>query len=258
MKNQLHVTVIQADLSWEKPAENRKRFEEKINAVSSTDLIVLPEMFTTGFSMSPKLLAEKMDGETVLWMKKLAVEKNILLMGSIIIEENTNFYNRLIATFPDGTLQFYDKRHLFTLANEHQFYAAGNKQLLINYKGWRLFPLICYDLRFPVWARNSMDYDVLIYIASWPKQRIAAWDALLKARAIENMAYTIGVNRVGVDDNGYEYNGHSSIFDALGTSILTTHAGLEEVKTVVLEKQELNQIREKLQFLNDRDSFSIN
>jgi predicted amidohydrolase len=257
MQEQLQVTIIQADLVWENKYENRLRFEQKIKAISSSDVVVLPEMFTTGFSMNPKTLAENMDGETVLWMKNLASEKNILLIGSIIIEENLNYYNRLITAFPDGTLQYYDKRHLFTLANEQQFYTVGTKQLLIEYRGWKLFPLVCYDLRFPVWARNTIDYDILIYIASWPKQRIAAWDALLKARAIENMAFTIGVNRVGVDANGFEYSGHSCIFDSVGAEILTTQEFLEETKSVIIKKSELNEIRKKLQFLNDRDSFTI-
>lgn len=257
MKNLLHVTVIQPDLVWENPAENRLRFNEKINTIIDTDVIVLPEMFTTGFSMNPSSLAETMDGETVKWMKQIAIDNDCLIIGSLIIKENNNYYNRLIGAYPDGSHKYYDKKHLFSLANEHHFYTAGNKQLLIEYKGWKLFPLVCYDLRFPVWARNTFNYDVLIYIASWPKQRIAAWDALLKARAIENMAFTIGVNRVGIDNNGFEYNGHSAVFDALGAEILTTQETIEEVKTIVLEKNKLNQIREKLQFLNDRDSFII-
>lgn len=257
MKNQLQVTIIQADLIWENQTENRKRFEEKINTILSTDVIVLPEMFTTGFSMNPTPLAETMEGETVNWMKQFALKKDCLMIGSIIIKENNQYYNRLLAVYPDGSLRSYDKKHLFTLANEHHFYTAGSKQLLIEYKGWKLFPLICYDLRFPVWARNTFNYDVLIYIASWPKQRIAAWDALLKARSIENMTYTIGVNRVGADANGFEYSGHSAIIDALGTCVLSTQEYQEEVKSIVIEKSTLEQIREKLQFLNDRDHFTI-
>lgn len=257
MNNELIVNIIQADLVWENPIENRNRFEAKINAISTTDIIVLPEMFTTGFSMNPTPLAETMEGDTVTWMKQQALKKDCLIIGSIIINENAQYYNRLLAVYPDGRMICYDKKHLFTLANEHQFYTAGTKQVLIEYKGWRLFPLVCYDLRFPVWARNTFNYDVLIFIASWPNQRIAAWDTLLKARTIENMAYTIGVNRVGIDANGFEYSGHSAIFDALGATILTTKEYQEEVKSVVLDKSALEQIRKKLQFLNDRDHFTI-
>jgi len=257
MNRELIVSIIQADLVWENPTENRNRFEAKLNEIAATDIIVLPEMFTTGFSMSPANLAERMDGETIQWMKQIAVEKNCLIIGSLIIHENGNYYNRLIVAFPDGSYKYYDKKHLFTLADEHVYYAAGTKQVIIEYKGWKLFPLVCYDLRFPVWARNTFNYDVLIYIASWPKQRINAWDTLLKARAIENMAFAIGVNRVGVDANGFEYCGHSAVFDALGNEIIKTRPYSEDVKSISLEKDKLKQVREKLQFLNDRDQFVI-
>lgn len=257
MKSQLDVSIIQANLVWEDKKANLKYFEDKISAINKADIIILPEMFTTGFTMNPEPLAEKMDGETANWMLQMASEKKCLLIGSIIIKENFNYFNRLIAAFPDGSLQYYDKKHLFTLAKEHQFYTSGEQQLLINYKGWKLFPLICYDLRFPVWARNTVDYDVLIYIASWPKLRISAWDALLKARAIENMAYTIGVNRVGVDANGFEYPGHSVILDAYGTELLSTKENQEEIGSILIDKDKLNEVRNKLQFLNDKDSFRL-
>ncbi len=257
MQEQLQVTIIQADLIWEDIIQNKNQFEAKIATISKTDVIILPEMFTTGFSMNPKLLAETMEGETVQWMKKIAHGKNCLLIGSIIIEENNQYYNRLIAAFPDGKIQYYNKRHLFTLANEHHFYTAGTKYLLIEFRGWKLFPLICYDLRFPVWARNTQNYDVLIYIANWPKQRIYAWDTLLKARAIENMAYTIGVNRVGTDANQYEYPGHSAILDVYGTELLTTNKNQEQIASVILDKNKLDDTRNKLPFLNDKDSFTI-
>lgn len=257
MKEQLKVSILQSNIFWEDKLANLKYFEKKIDKISQTDLIVLPEMFTTGFTMNPEPLAETMDGKTVNWMLDLASEKKSLIVGSVIIEDDSYYYNRLIAAFPNGTLQYYDKRHLFTLANEHQHYTAGTDQLLINYKGWKIFPLICYDLRFPVWARNTVNYDVLIYIASWPKIRIAAWDTLLKARAIENMCYTIGVNRVGVDDNQFEYPGHSVILDAFGNEILTTKENQEEIGSVILDKNSLIDVRNKLQFLNDRDSFKF-
>lgn len=257
MKEQLQVSIIQSNLFWEDKLANLKFFEKKINKISQGDLIVLPEMFTTGFTMNPNPLAETMDGKTVNWMLDLANYHKSLIIGSIIIEEDSNYYNRLIAAFPDGNLQYYDKKHLFTLANEHHHYTAGKKQLTINYKGWKIFPLVCYDLRFPVWARNIKDYDVLIYIASWPKLRIAAWDALLKARAIENMCYTIGVNRVGVDDNQYEYPGHSVVLDAYGNEILSTNENQEQTGNVVIDKNILNEVRNKLQFLNDKDPFKL-
>lgn len=257
MKEQLHVSIIQSNLFWEDKLANLKFFEKKISKISHADLIVLPEMFTTGFTMNPNVMAETMDGKTVNWMLDMAFEKKSLLIGSLIIEDDSKFYNRLIVAFPDGNLQYYDKKHLFTLANEHHHYTAGNKQLLIEYQGWKIFPLICYDLRFPVWARNTVDYDVLIYIASWPKIRIAAWDTLLKARAIENMCYTIGVNRVGVDDNQFEYPGHSVVLDAYGTELLSTNENQEQIGSITIDKNELIEIRNKLQFLNDRDAFKL-
>ena len=257
MSEHLKVTIIQSNIFWEDKLANLKYFEKKIDKISQTDLIVLPEMFTTGFTMNPEPLAETMDGKTVNWMLDLASEKKSLIVGSVIIEDDSYYYNRLIAAFPNGTLQYYDKKHLFTLANEHQHYTAGTDQLLIKYKGWKIFPLICYDLRFPVWARNTVNYDVLIYIASWPKIRIAAWDTLLKARAIENMCYTIGVNRVGVDANDFEYPGHSVVLDAFGNEILTTKENQEEIGSVILDKNSLIDVRNKLQFLNDRDTFKI-
>ncbi len=257
MKAQLSVTIIQSNIIWEDKNINLRFFEKKINKISKTDLIILPEMFTTGFTMNVKFLAENMDGVTVNWMLKMASQKNCLIIGSIIIEENYKYFNRLIVAFPDGAVQYYDKKHLFTLAKEHQTYTAGNKQLLIEYLGWKIFPLICYDLRFPVWARNTVEYDLLIYIASWPKPRIFAWDILLKARAIENMAYTIGVNRVGVDANEYEYPGHSVVLDAYGTEILATIGNQEQIGSVIIDKNKLDETRKKLQFLNDKDNFKI-
>lgn len=257
MKAQLSVTIIQSNIIWEDKNINLRFFEKKISKISKTDLIILPEMFTTGFTMNVKFLAENMDGVTVNWMLKMASQKNCLIIGSIIIEENYKYFNRLIVAFPDGAVQYYDKKHLFTLAKEHQTYTAGNKQLLIEYLGWKIFPLICYDLRFPVWARNTVEYDLLIYIASWPKPRIFAWDILLKARAIENMAYTIGVNRVGVDANEYEYPGHSVVLDAYGAEILATIENQEQIGSVIIDKNKLDETRKKLQFLNDKDNFKI-
>jgi len=258
MKNNLKTAVIQADLVWENQAENLKRFNEKIDDLNeSVDLIVLPEMFSTGFSMNAEPLAEEMDGLAVSWMKKTAIDKQTALTGSLIIKENGNYYNRLFFVFPDGSFKTYDKRHTFTLANEDKTYTAGNERLIVEYKGWRICPLICYDLRFPVWARNTSDYDLLIYVANWPETRIHAWDILLQARAIENMSYCIGVNRTGNDGNEYKYNGHTAIYDCLGKGLFKNDRAQEFSEIVALEKSYLEETRDKLKFLQDRDSFSL-
>ena len=258
MQKHLTIAVIQADLIWHNAALNLKNFSEKINDIKEqVDLVVLPEMFSTGFSMHPQEVAETMQGETVKWMQKTASEKNTAIAGSVVISEGKNFYNRFLFVHPSGEISFYDKRHLFTLAGEDKVYISGKEKLLVNYKGWKICPLVCYDLRFPVWARNVEDYDLLIYVASWPKTRIVAWDTLLKARAIENMCYTIGVNRVGVDANNYEYCGHSAAYDSLGEKLAGTHPNLEETVVFTLEKNHISEIRNKLGFLNDKDFFEI-
>jgi len=217
----MKIALIQSQLFWEDPEKNRNKFEKKINAIADkVDLIILPEMFTTGFTMEPNVVAETLQGETLTWLKHLAKAKNSAITGSLVITENGNFYNRLVFVFPSGEVQFYDKKHLFTLAGEDKVYTGGNKKLIVEYLGWKICPLICYDLRFPVFARNAEDYDVLIYVANWPKTRINAWDALLKARAIENMSYTVGLNRIGEDNNGHQYNGHTQVVSFLGDYIL--------------------------------------
>lgn len=254
----LKIALIQADLAWENSVQNRANFTDTIHAISEEiDLIVLPEMFNTGFTMDPQDVAETMEGETINWLKNIAKEKNCAITGSLIIQEDNKYYNRLVFIFPQGEIKTYDKRHTFTLAGEDKVYTAGKKKLIVDYKGWKICPLICYDLRFPVWARNTEDYDLLIYVANWPKPRIAAWDALLKARAIENMTYCIGVNRVGFDANAYEYCGHSSVYDSLGNSISNIPEPIEDVGIVTLNAEYLKKSREKLQFLNDRDSFTL-
>ncbi|WP_411767184.1 amidohydrolase [Winogradskyella sp. A3E31] len=258
MATQLKVALIQADLVWENPAENRENFSKTIDQISEdVDLIVLPEMFTSGFTMHPESVSETMDGETMQWLKKLAKEKNSAITGSLVIRENDNFFNRSVFVEPSGTIISYDKKHTFTLAGEHKIYKAGTKKVIIDYKGWKICPMVCYDLRFPVWARNTQDYDLLLYVANWPKPRINAWDALLKARAIENMSYCIGVNRVGLDGNDHEYSGHSACYNVLGNRIDATPFEKEGVDIVTLEKSHINKYREKLQFLNDRDDFSL-
>ena len=257
-KEKLNVAIIQADLKWEDSVANRSLFSKEIAALSdSVELIVLPEMFTTGFSMNAENLAEETNGETLLWMKEQAKLKDAAITGSVIITENGEFYNRLFFVFPDGTVQKYDKRHTFTLAKEDKTYTAGTERLIVNYKGWKICPLICYDLRFPVWARNTEDYDLLIYVANWPKKRVAAWDALLKARAIENMSFCIGVNRVGEDGDGFVYNGHSAIYDCLGAILTQQNAENEFAKEITLDKTHLENTRNQLKFLQDRDEFRL-
>jgi predicted amidohydrolase len=253
----MKVALIQSVLIWENPEANRKYFEEKINAIAGDiNLIVLPEMFTTGFTMRPVEVAETMQGETVLWMQALAKAKNAAITGSVVIEENANFYNRMLFVLPSGEIQHYDKRHLFTLAGEDKAYTKGTQKLIVDYLGWKICPLVCYDLRFPVFSRNIEDYDLLLYVASWPKIRINAWDTLIKARAIENMSYAIGVNRVGEDYNGYQYTGHSQLVDYLGEYLIEPKA-TEGVFLATLDKAKMIEVRKKLDFLSDRDIFEI-
>ncbi|CAL2103935.1 Omega-amidase YafV [Tenacibaculum sp. 190130A14a] len=256
--NQLKIALIQSDLVWESPDKNREQFKRKIAAISEEiDLIVLPEMFTTGFSMNPKKIAETMQGETVHWMQELAEEKRCAITGSIVIIENDQYYNRLLFIHPSGKIEYYNKKHTFTLAGEDKVYTAGKEKLMVNYQGWKICPLICYDLRFPVWARNVENYDLLLYVASWPKPRIEAWDSLLKARAIENMSFTIGVNRVGVDGNDYQYTGNTVCYDTLGNCIAKNNDGEETVLVVTLDKEKQNETRTRFQFLEDKDPFTL-
>lgn len=253
----LRITFIQSDLFWENRALNLEMFTRKFQDIQEeTDLIILPEMFSTGFSMEAEKLAESSDGETFQWMVSQAQKLNTAITGSFIVKENRNYYNRLFFVFPDGSFKKYDKRHTFSYAKENESFSAGESRLLIDYKGWRIYPLICYDLRFPVWSRNTEDYDILIYIANWPKSRTLAWDTLLRARAIENMSYCIGVNRVGTDGNNHEYVGHSAVYDSLGKQI--SHSAFDEfIQTVTLDHKDLIAARRRFGFLNDRDSFQL-
>ncbi|MCK0130312.1 amidohydrolase [Flavobacteriaceae bacterium F08102] len=256
MEETLTIGLIQSNLIWENATYNRIAFTEKIDRLTNVDIIILPEMFNTGFTMNPERVAETMTGDTIKWMLALAKQKNIAITGSLVIEENNQFFNRLLFVTPDGHIRHYDKRHTFTFAGEHIAYTAGTNQEIIEYKGWRIFPLICYDLRFPVWSRNTMLYDVLIYVANWPKPRIHAWDTLLAARAIENMSYSIGVNRVGTDQNEHEYVGHSAVYDPLGAQL--TSCNDRETETVItLDKSPLIEARTRFNFLNDRDNFRL-
>ena len=257
----LTVTVIQTDLAWEDKAANRHMLEKKIINSERTELVVLPEMFTTGFSMNTAALAEPMDGETIAWMKRVAVEHKIILTGSIIIKEGENFYNRMVWMLPNGEFGVYDKRHLFAYGKENDFYTAGNKRLIAQAKGWKINLQVCYDLRFPVWARNrAMDgqpeFDLLIYTANWPARRSHAWKTLLCARAIENQCFVIGVNRTGKDGNDFSYSGNSMIIDPLG-EILYHCADEEDVFTIPLSKDHLAEVRNAFPFLKDGDEFNL-
>src|SRR5690554_2759539 len=256
MGEELKIALVQASLIWENPVENRKRLSKIIDHISSeVDVIVLPEMFTTGFTMSPSNILHTEGEKSVQWMKDQAERKNAAVVGSMVFHEGGHYYNRLWFVEPDGKTGSYDKRHTFTFAGEDKVYTAGGQRLLINFRGFLFCPLICYDLRFPVWARNNENYDVLIYVANWPEKRMNAWDALLKARAIENMAYIIGVNRVGTDNNGHHYVGHSAVYDVLGEPLVFSKE--ETVLYATLQKNHITDQREKFRFLDDRDSFSL-
>jgi len=253
----LNVTIVQADLLWQDAAGNRQHFTSVIeDLLEPTDLIVLPEMFTTGFSMDAPVLAETMDGDSITWMRDMAASSNAAICGSLIIADNQQYFNRFICVSPAGDLQCYDKRHLFRLADEQSHYAAGAELLTFDLKGFRICPMVCYDLRFPVWSRNRGLYDLLLYVANWPERRHHAWATLLRARAIENLCYVAGVNRTGIDGNDIPYSGGSSIIDFLGEDLanLGDHAGTVSVE---LDLEKLRAFRERFAFHKDADSFAI-
>ena len=258
MHTKLNIVGIQTDLVWENPTKNLTYFEKTIKSLpKNIDLVVLPEMFTTGFTMNPKNVAEKMDGFSVSWMKRMAKKHEIAIVGSLVILEDEKYYNRLVFVHPSQKIEFYNKRHSFSLAGEDKVFTSGNEKLIIDFKGWKICPLICYDLRFPVWARNTDNYDLLLFMANWPVARIKAWKTLLKARAIENMSYVIGVNRTGKDANNYEYSGDSLIIDYLGDELSSLKKNEVDIVNATLFKDKQNKVRKKLGFLNDKDSFTI-
>ncbi|SHN44749.1 amidohydrolase [Chitinophaga sp. CF418] len=260
----LKVTLIQTNLHWENIEENLRMFDDKINAIQErTEIVVLPEMFSTGFSMAPERLAQTMDGSAVQWMKKKAAEKNIILTGSLIIEENGHYWNRLLWMQPNGVYGTYDKRHLFGYGGEHEHYQPGDKRLIAQVKGWKICLNVCYDLRFPVWSRNAIvpetgapAYDVLINVANWPERRSTPWKTLIHARAIENQCYAIGVNRVGNDGNNIYHSGDSSLIDPLG-EILYRKSHDEDIFTTTLERSRLDEVRKNFPFLKDADKFQV-
>ena len=257
MKTELNVAFIQTDLVWEQPQANRKQIETYFEQLaSSTDVVFLPEMFSTGFTMRPELVAESMSGVTIQWMKQWSEKLQVAVAGSIAIEEEGKFYNRFVWVNVDGSIHHYDKRHRYTPAGEDLAYQAGETDGIIDFKGWKVCLRICYDLRFPVWSRNTSDYDLLVFVANWPAPRIHAWDTLLQARAIENMSFTLGVNRIGSDANDNIYLGHSAAYNPLGACLGTAEnkSGLVQV---TLNKNDQEAIRKQLNFLNDRDSFLL-
>jgi omega-amidase len=258
----LTITTIQTNLHWENKTANLQMLKEKINAINEKmEVVILPEMFSTGFSMNPELLAETMDGETVSWMKEIAADNKIILTGSIIIKEEAQFFNRLIWMLPNGQFGYYDKRHLFAYGKEDEHYTAGNKRLIASVKGWKINLQVCYDLRFPVWSRQQAtdaepEFDVLIYVANWPEKRNHAWKTLLCARAIENQCYVIGVNRVGEDGNNIYHSGNSLVIDPLG-EVLYHMKDLEDIFTITLEKEKLEKVRAHFPFWKDADKFGL-
>ncbi|WP_294965093.1 amidohydrolase [uncultured Flavobacterium sp.] len=253
----MKIALIQTDLFWQNASKNRENFDSKINEISlQVDLIVLPEMFSTGFTMDASEVAETMQGETIEWMKLKAKQKNAAITGSVVITENGKYYNRMFFVFPSGEIQYYDKRHSFSLAGEDKVYTRGDQKVIVNYLDWKICLQICYDLRFPVFVRNAENYDLILYVANWPKVRTNAWDALLKARAIENLSYVIGVNRIGNDAHDYEHIGHSQAIDFLGNYILEPQEK-NGVFVVELDKNTMYETRKKLDFLSDRDQFEI-
>ena len=253
----LRVILIQSEIYWQQVEANLAMYEEKIWEIDGeVDIIVLPEMFQTGFTMEHKGVSEPMNLTTFKWMKQMAAQKNAVVTGSYIVKEGTQVFNRLIWMQPDGVWHKYDKRHLFRMADEHNYFGMGEKRLVVEWKGWKICPMICYDLRFPVWARNrSLEYDVILYVANWPAVRVNAWDALLKARAIENVSYAVGLNRVGEDGKGIAYNGHSGAYSPKGETL--SFSDIEEMLSVNLSYADLIAFRKKFPAHLDADAFDI-
>lgn len=252
----LNVTIVQTTLNWEDKSGNLNHFASTLSEIQSTDLVVLPEMFSTGFSMNAPMLAETMEGPTVQWMTKIAQEHNFNLCGSVIIQENGNYYNRFVLARRNGKIEHYDKRHTFSMAGEHEVFAKGQSQVIWEINDWKLCPQVCYDLRFPVWSRNTSDYDVLLYSANWPAKRIPHWDTLLKARAVENQCYVVACNIVGRDGNDIEYVGHSGAIDFDGEWICYAEKEAE-VLSIRLDANDLMSRRKAFPVLFDRDTFTI-
>lgn len=254
----MNISIIQSDLHWESPSKNRAMFDEKISEIENDiDLIVLPEMFSTGFSMSPENLAESWQGPTVKWMHRVAISKKVAIAGSLIVEDSGKYFNRLVFVHPDGNIEYYDKRHLFRMSSEHKYYDIGNNRVIINYKGFRILPLVCYDLRFPVWSRNRNDYDMILIVANFPEARRYAWNTLLPARAIENQCYVVACNRVGKDGNGVNYTGDSQVIDPQGKLIICAKPNVNQTISSKISIQEVQDFRKSFPAHLDSDDFII-
>ena len=259
MMHPLKISIVQTDIAWENKQENLRMLREKLHALrGTTEIVVLPEMFSTGFTMKSRELAEPVSGITVRILKELAADFQLALCGSFICSERSNYYNRAFFITPEGEEFYYDKRHLFRMGNEAEYFSSGNNKLIISYRGWNICLLVCYDLRFPVWSRNvNNEYDLLIYVASWPQARRLAWDTLLCARALENMCYVCGVNRIGVAGNKLIYNGGSVVFSAKGEVLASVPDGEEGIETVSLSLISLQQLRDKFPVWKDADAFRL-
>ena len=257
MNNNLNITLVQSNIFWKGKEKNFSHLNDLLEKIQKTDIILLPEMFNTGFCPADTSLSESMNGKTVNWMKELSKQNNCSVAGTLMIVENHKVFNRLVWVSVSGETLTYDKYHLFSLINEQRYISKGQERLIIEEQGWKICPLICYDLRFPVFCRNNVDYDILIYLANWPVKRIDAWGSLLKARSIENQCYTIGVNRVGEDGNGALFNGHSKVFDSFGKEIISATDNTEAVLQISLSLDDLKLKRRQMNFLQDRDDFTL-
>lgn len=254
--SQLTLTLLQTELEWESPRDNRDRFDELLERVEQTDVIVLPEMFSTGFSMSSAELAETMEGPTINWMRAKAEQKSATVCGSVIIEEEGHYFNRFVWMPSDGDPTTYDKRHLFRMGTENEHYSAGRKKVIVEQNGFRICPMVCYDLRFPVWSRNDTGFHLLLYVANWPAPRRQHWKTLLRARAVENLCYVVGLNRVGRDGNDVDYAGDSAIVDFNGETLVDLQDQATST-TATMDLESLEQYREAFPAWRDRDQFKL-
>lgn len=252
----IDIGIVQFDIAWENPAANMAYLDHLLQEASGLDLILLPEMWSTGFTMHPEKAAESVPGPALEWMTTTSRRIDAVITGSLAVRDQGQYYNRWYCALPDGRLVSYDKKHLFSYGKEDQHYTSGQQQVVIEWKGWKIRPIVCYDLRFPVWIRNTQDYDLLLVAANWPAVRIHHWDALLRARAIENQCYVAAVNRVGTDGNGLVYNGHSAVYDMNGMEVLTGGDTIGFLKTS-LNMTSLRAFRDQFRFLQDRDRFSL-
>ena len=260
----LTLAILQTNLEWEAPDVNRRHFDQKLAAIdTAVDLVVLPEMFTTGFTMNPQAIAEPMEGESMGWMHEKASDLSCVVTGSLVIQEGGHYYNRLVWMRPDGSYACYDKKHLFSYAGENENYSPGKSKLIVDLKGWKIMPMICYDLRFPVWCRNRYDeemgfeYDCIVYVANWPAGRSHAWRILLMARAIENLSYVVGVNRIGSDERGIDYSGDSAVIDPLGENLSNMLPHADQAEVVTLARCPLDSHRDRFRAWVDWDGFTI-